>query len=637
MSEQQEKQTLMEKLTIPRMVIEILILSMIAFLLLALPAAGYNFYSQNKIIRGVKIGSIDLGGKTLQEAYIILSNNLEILEDQGIGFVHEKKRVDLPSIVTSPTDPDLTYDLISYDPYVMLQESFDRGHADNVFVSMNEQIKTFLFGYNIASNIDIYDEAVINTLKLNFEEFETPAQEAALDIDDNLQITISEDKAGIEFDYAHAVAQMKENLANFDLTSDIQLTLKDKEPEITQSEAQQTIDDIRKVLEKESIVLSYEDIEHTIDRKVFKNFLGFVVSDDTVKVTFDTQSFDTYLDSLREEIDRPAQDARFEISDTGKVTEFAAAENGLELNASQTAKLLDDMMLSDQASLAVNLVVDQTEPHITELVNELGIQELIAVGTSDFSGSPYNRRHNIKVGADTLNGILLAPGQEFSLIDALGAIDGSNGYLQELVIKGDKTIPEYGGGLCQIGTTIFRAALDAGVPITERRNHSYAVSYYAPFGTDATIYSPKPDFRFLNDTPNHILIQTHMDGNELVFEFWGTDDGRTSEITDPVHYNWVAPPPTKIIYTDELEPGKKRCTESAHSGLTAYFDRTVTMADGEVKEERFTSHYRPWQAVCLVGRDPNDPEQGGEPATDGEESTEPVEQAAQTNTETTVE
>ena len=188
----------------------------------------------------------------------------------------------------------------------------------------------------------------------------------------------------------------------------------------------------------------------------------------------------------------------------------------------------------------------------------------------------------------------------------MGEIDGSNGYLTELVIKGDKTVPEYGGGLCQVGTTVFRGALDSGLPITERRNHSYRVSYYEPAGTDATIYDPAPDFKFVNDTGNYILIQSRVEGDDLYFDFWGVNDGRIASTTDPVIYNIVKPPPTKIIETDSLAPGEKKCTESAHSGADAYFDYTVIYPENStttpIKTRRFSSHYIPWQAVCLVGK-----------------------------------
>jgi vancomycin resistance protein YoaR len=115
-------------------------------------------------------------------------------------------------------------------------------------------------------------------------------------------------------------------------------------------------------------------------------------------------------------------------------------------------------------------------------------------------------------------------------------LDGSgpeDGFLPELVIKKGKTVPEYGGGLCQVSTTMFRAAVNAGLKITERQPHSFPVQYYNPQGFDATVYDPRPDLRFINNTPNHLLIEAIVDGNWLIFNFYGTDDGRKVEIKGP--------------------------------------------------------------------------------------------------------
>ncbi|MBU4332454.1 VanW family protein, partial [Patescibacteria group bacterium] len=218
-------------------------------------------------------------------------------------------------------------------------------------------------------------------------------------------------------------------------------------------------------------------------------------------------------------------------------------------------------------------------------------------------GSPTNRRHNIGVGANKLNGLLIAPDEEFSLVQTLGEVNAATGYLPELVIKGNETIPEYGGGLCQIGTTAFRVAIYSGLPITERRPHSYRVSYYEPAGMDATIYNPRPDLKFTNDTGNYILFTTEIDSDILTFHFYGTNDSRKIEVENPPRiWNIKYPGPTKIIETLNLEPGEKKCTERAHNGADTLFTRKITYADDrEPLEEEWFSRYVPWQAVCLLG------------------------------------
>src|SRR4029077_4231542 len=123
-----------------------------------------------------------------------------------------------------------------------------------------------------------------------------------------------------------------------------------------------------------------------------------------------------------------------------------------------------------------------------------------------------NRIHNITVGAAKFNGLIIKPGEEFSLKHSLVDVDDKHGFLPELVIKPEGVTPEFGGGLCQVSSTSFRAAMNAGFPITARRNHSFAVRYYAPQGTDATIYPGSSDLRFVNNLSSHALIETRIVG-----------------------------------------------------------------------------------------------------------------------------
>ena len=355
-------------------------------------------------------------------------------------------------------------------------------------------------------------------------------------------------------------------------------------------------------------------------------------------------------EEISSQIDKEPIDARFAMKN-GRVIEFQGNQDGLKLDIANSIIKIRSQFINQDLNQAIELIFKEIKStNITGQTNDLGIKEIIGIGQSNFAGSPPNRRHNIRTGANTLNGLLIKPNEEFSLNKALGEINASSGYLPELVIKGNETIPEYGGGLCQIGTTMFRVALATGLPITARRSHSYRVSYYEPAGTDATIYDPWPDVRFVNDTANHILIQTRIEGNNLYFDFWGAKDGRIIEKTEPSIYNIVKPGPTKIIETLDLPIDEKKCTERAHNGADAYFDYKVIYPetvfsnlststlnlikkvwDKEetiqtdsiiqvVKEKRFSSHYVPWREVCLIGVEKLTEEEKGEEEAPAEES-----------------
>lgn len=235
---------------------------------------------------------------------------------------------------------------------------------------------------------------------------------------------------------------------------------------------------------------------------------------------FSQIEIDNYLKTISHQIDSEPINATLTVKE-GKVVVLARGIPGRALDVSESAKEIIEAL--ERSKNEVALIVGVSDPEINEgTFDSLGLIELVASGYSNFAGSPQNRRHNIKVGAEKFNGMLLSPNELFSFTANMGEIDAANGYLPELVIIGNETRPEYGGGLCQVSTTVFRAALNGGFPIMARKAHSYPVQYYQPYGTDATIYSPNPDLKFKNDSGHHLLIQTRIVGNLLYFDFYGT-------------------------------------------------------------------------------------------------------------------
>lgn len=223
------------------------------------------------------------------------------------------------------------------------------------------------------------------------------------------------------------------------------------------------------------------------------------------------------------------------ITSTGRTTDL---ENGIKLEKEKNIKKIStfalDQINNKTKEKSLNLSYQIVGPEIkSEDVNKLGIDVLIGEGSSNFAGSPKNRIHNIEVATSRFQGKLLAPGEEFSFVDILGPVDGEHGYLPELVIKNNKTEAEFGGGICQVSTTVFRAAIYSGLEITARKNHAYPVQYYNPQGMDATIYIPRPDLRFVNNTSGHLLIQAEIEETKLKFKFYGTNDGRKVVIDGP--------------------------------------------------------------------------------------------------------
>ena len=308
--------------------------------------------------------------------------------------------------------------------------------------------------------------------------------------------------------------------------------------------------------------------KRVIPSKIIKGWLETYVRNYTGKedVRISPEGVGEYLTSIAPLVDIQPVNAKF-ILVNGKAEEFIPAEYGLNLDLDASKKLIIDAIINGDKG--VNLPVELIEPAITlDRVNELGITTLIGRGESDFKGSPSSRIHNIRVGSAKYNGTILKPGEEFSFNSTLGEVDESNGYQSELVIKKGKLVYEYGGGLCQVSTTLFRSAIMAGLPILERKPHSFPVRYYDPQGYDATIYPGVVDLRFKNDTSNHILIQSRIEGTKLIFDIYGPDDGRKIVLEGPFQHD-----------------------QKTNGSMKAHFIRKTILADGTVKEERFDSSY----------------------------------------------
>jgi len=252
-----------------------------------------------------------------------------------------------------------------------------------------------------------------------------------------------------------------------------------------------------------------------------------------VFVTLDTDLVKKSITNLAKKINKDPTNSRLKVED-GKVALFTLSEKGLKLDETKSFELIFNLLKNNIINQELELPYQEIDPVVTaESVNDMGIETLIGEGHSNFRGSPKNRVFNINVATERFDGIIIEPGEEFSFVQVLGEVDGEHGYLPELVIKKDKTEPEFGGGICQVSTTAFRAAIYSGLEITARRNHAYPVGYYNPQGMDSTVYIPKPDLRFKNDTPGHILIQTKIIGTELIFQFYGTSDGRKTTVIGP--------------------------------------------------------------------------------------------------------
>ncbi|MCX7880951.1 MAG: VanW family protein [Patescibacteria group bacterium] len=325
--------------------------------------------------------------------------------------------------------------------------------------------------------------------------------------------------------------------------------------------------------------------------------------------SYDKQTVKEYLNILKEKYQYPAKNALFKF-ENGKVTAFQKEKNGLQIEEEKFLTDFDKTIFqikNQPFQKKINLTYQIIQPEITlASSNKFGIEELIGQGQSNFSHSIPERIHNIILGSSKFNGILIKKGEILSFNKTIGDVSSLTGYKPAYIIKNGKTVLGDGGGICQISTTLFRAALNAGLPIVERHSHAYRVSYYendAKPGLDATVFAPSIDLKIENNTPAYILIQTEVDkqNNLLYFYLYGKKDGRKIEMSQPILWDVVLPPEPKYQDDPTLKKDVIKQIDFPAWGGKANFHYKVIKNGEIIFEKDFFSVYKPWQAVFLVG------------------------------------
>ncbi len=332
---------------------------------------------------------------------------------------------------------------------------------------------------------------------------------------------------------------------------------------------------------------------------------------------FDDKHLEAIIDDWESRVRTPPQEPVLELNaDQTEVVKFVPPRNGRSLNRTEVANQIREAWQ--------NMLVEKTEaaekPYTYELklqekppekplsaTNNLGITERIGFGESHYSHSIPNRIHNVAITTERVNNALIPPGATFSFNKTIGDVSAATGYRSAYVIVNGRTELGDGGGVCQVSTTVFRAIVNSGLNITRRLPHSYRVSYYEldnKPGLDATVYSGETDFRFVNDTENHVLLHAVADSTNtyMYVEVYGTSDGRYTKITE--HKVWGASGPPAPQYFDDpsLPAGKLVQIDFAVGGIKASVTNEIYNADGSLrKKDVFVSNYRPWSAKYRRG------------------------------------
>ncbi|MCC6261248.1 MAG: VanW family protein [Anaerolineales bacterium] len=577
---------------------------------------GYQLIYAGRIFPGVSVAGVDVSGMTRNDAAQKLSQTLSYPLTGKILFRNNDKMW-----VASPVELGLVF-----DPTASAQAAYQLGRSDGLFGSLTRQIQAGGLGINVPPVV-IFDQRVAYVYLQNIAaQIDQPVVEAALHLE-GTNVVSQAGQMGRLLNLDATLIYLGGQLQTF-RDGEVQLVVAEAAPKLLDVSSQ--ADAARRIL-SQPLVLTLPNSgagdpgPWTFDVPVVANMLGVNVVENggqyQLQVGLDPNALRSALNDLKPFVDRLPENARFVFNDqSGVIEPISASKVGRVMDVEASIRTINEALLRGEHT--VQLAVNEQQPAVADTATnaDLGIKELIASQTTYFYGSSGERIQNIETAASRYHGLLVAPGETFSMGDYLGDVSLENGFAEALIIYGGRTIKGVGGGVCQVSTTLFRTVFFAGFPIAERYPHAYRVSYYemnasghvdpTMAGLDATVYFPLVDFKFVNDTPYWLLMETYVDvsARTITWKIYSTSDGRTVDWETTGVTNTVPAPPPLFEENPELKAGQIKQVDYAANGADVTVTRTVYRNGGVYFTDTIQTHYEPWHAICQYGPDTEDPE-----------------------------
>lgn len=312
---------------------------------------------------------------------------------------------------------------------------------------------------------------------------------------------------------------------------------------------------------------------------------------------------------LEEEVDNLNQDAVNNglVREDGKFR-FIEGAQGIAVNIENSVSIIVESLNNgwDGTDIEMELAAEIVEPKGSR--EELSkIQDLLGTYNTNYNDSSQNRCTNISIAAGLIDGTVLYPGEEFSVAAAIGPLDASRGYELAGAYENGQTVQSYGGGVCQVSTTLYNAVILAELEITERFNHSMIVTYVKP-SMDAAIAGDYKDLKFVNNRETPIYLEGYTSGKNVYFNIYGEEtraEGR--KVTYESEVVSQEDPPTQFVATAD-PVGHISVAQSKHVGYVARLWKVVTVDGAEESQEIFNkSTYKSSPKIVNVGTASEDP------------------------------
>ncbi|HVL22564.1 MAG TPA: VanW family protein [Thermomicrobiales bacterium] len=544
---------------------------------------------------GTSITGLDISGKTYDDALAMLHEHFAGFESTAVEFTFEAQR-------WAASLADLGY-AIDYD--TTLAAAYKHGRNDGVVERYSGiLISTTSQSFPVSFTRD--NETLTAFLAQMGEEIIGSARAARL-YREGAEIKILADRDGRQLDVDRArqdtIAAVEEaRRATVELTVQpvvSQVSTEDLEPLRAQTQT----------LISAPVVIRSGDHKWQIEQETLIEALVLPVPPEYTPPALTTDRIAPILEAIAKEMYAAPRNAVLGWDGGLYVVDNDVAGAAVDTEALTAAVLAT---AATEGARTIKLPMREVRADVrADNLDELGIVDYIAEGSSSFVGSSEERAANVRISADHITHTLIPPGGTCSFNDAIGPITIDNGFVEGKIIQGDWYTSDIGGGACQVSTTVFRAALFAGLEFAEWHAHAFRLAFYeadgSPPGLDAAIYQPntpdewEADLKFVNPTESWMLLEMSTANEVATAYLYGTPPGWDVEISQPTVSDPIEPDPPKDRVDQRLKKGERRMVQTASPGYDVSVDRTVTK-DGEVVSQRtFYSAYQPQQEIWAVG------------------------------------
>jgi vancomycin resistance protein YoaR len=575
---------------------------------------GFQLLYAGRIFPGVSVAGVDVSGLSRDEAAVKLQQALSYPITGKILFRDANAE---RAWVASPAELGMVF-----DPTSSAGAAYKVGRSGGLFGALSGQVRAGGSGVQVPPVIVFDQRVAFHYLSQIATQVNQPVTEASLSLN-GTEVVAQPGQVGRELKMDATLIFLGGQLQAF-RDGEVPLVIQEVQPQILDVSAQ--ADAARQILSQPLTLLisnaaAGDPGPYVYNQQILANLLAVQRTQNGVQVMLNSTGLRDLLTPVKQQLDRASSNAKFIFNDETKqldLIEDSKVGRAMDMDASMQA--INDALLRGEHN--VPLVIAETQPAVPASATgqQLGITELIWAETSYFYGSSNERIQNIQAAAARFHGVMVPPGEVFSMGQTMGDVSLESGFAEALIIYGGRTIKGVGGGVCQVSTTLFRGVFNIGLPVLERYPHAYRVSYYEMTasggvdsrfaGMDATVYFPLVDLKFKNDTPYWILMETYVNVNArtLTWKFYSTKDGRTVDWTTSGPTNVVSAPPPKFEVNNELKKNQMKQVDWAANGADVNVTRTV-WKDGAVWfQDQFTTHYEPWQAICQYGPDSKNPE-----------------------------